>query len=128
LNTSGGADSLVATRIIRLRQPREEAHMSGSSGLAVITFGFLGLIFLITLLDRRLARIERRMRALARIEARLELLLRHAGLSYDPYPGLPPDVADALRRDAKIEAIKRLREATGISLAEAKARIEKFDL
>jgi hypothetical protein len=101
--------------------------MAGSSGLAVITFGFLGLILLITLLDRRLARIEKRMRALAHIETRLDLLLGHAGLTYEPYPGLPADVADALRRGNKIEAIKRLREATGSSLAEAKARIEKVD-
>jgi hypothetical protein len=101
--------------------------MTGSSGLAVITFGFLGLILLITLLDRRLARIEQRLRALAHIEARLELLLRHAGLRYEPYPGLPADVADALRRGARIEAIKRLREATGSSLADAKARIDAVD-
>ena len=41
---------------------------------------------------------------------------------------LPPEVVDALRRGNKIEAIKRLRTATGLGLAEAKDRIEAHDL
>jgi hypothetical protein len=41
---------------------------------------------------------------------------------------LPPEVIDALRQGNKIEAIKRLRTATGLGLAEAKDRIEAHDL
>lgn len=41
---------------------------------------------------------------------------------------LPPDVADALHRGNKIEAIKRLRTATGLGLAEAKDRIDAHEL
>ncbi len=41
---------------------------------------------------------------------------------------LPPDVVDALRRGNKIEAIKRLRTATGLGLAEAKDRIDSYEL
>jgi hypothetical protein len=41
---------------------------------------------------------------------------------------LPPEVIDALRHGNKIEAIKRLRIATGLGLAEAKDRIEAHDL
>jgi Ribosomal protein L7/L12 C-terminal domain len=41
---------------------------------------------------------------------------------------LPPEVVDALRRGNKIEAIKRLRTATGLGLAEAKDRVEAHDL
>jgi len=40
---------------------------------------------------------------------------------------LPDDVLDALRQGRKIEAIKRLREATGLGLAEAKARVEAHE-
>ena len=37
---------------------------------------------------------------------------------------LPSDVVEALRRGNKIEAIKRLREATGLGLAEAKSVVD----
>jgi ribosomal L7/L12-like protein len=37
---------------------------------------------------------------------------------------LPPEVVEALRKGNKIEAIKRLREATGVGLAEAKGAVE----
>jgi hypothetical protein len=40
---------------------------------------------------------------------------------------LPPDVVDALRKGNKIEAIKRLRESTGVGLAEAKGAVEHFE-
>ena len=40
---------------------------------------------------------------------------------------LPPEVVDALRKGNKIEAIKRLREATGVGLAEAKGAVEHFE-
>ena len=57
---------------------------------------------------------------------------RHASLPRPMIPDstgpLPPDVVDALRRGNKIEAIKRLRTATGLGLAEAKDRIEAHDL
>ncbi len=39
-------------------------------------------------------------------------------------PELPPEVVEALRANRKIEAIKLLREATGLGLREAKERIE----
>ncbi|MEP7067619.1 MAG: hypothetical protein ABI789_00200 [Usitatibacter sp.] len=39
-------------------------------------------------------------------------------------PTLPPEVVEALRRGNKIEAIKLLRKAAGLGLAEAKARAE----
>ena len=40
---------------------------------------------------------------------------------------LPPDVVEALRKGNKIEAIKRLREATKLGLAEAKGAVEQFE-
>jgi hypothetical protein len=45
----------------------------------------------------------------------------------NPGDALPPEVVDAWRRGDKIEAIKRLRMATGVGLAEAKAALEGLD-
>jgi ribosomal protein L7/L12 len=39
-------------------------------------------------------------------------------------PPLPADVVEALQRRRMVEAVKRLRQATGLGLAEAKALIE----
>jgi hypothetical protein len=44
-----------------------------------------------------------------------------------PIDSLPADVVEAWRSGNKIEAIKRLREATHIGLAEAKAAIDALD-
>lgn len=46
-------------------------------------------------------------------------------MSSKPPPNqLPPEVVEALRSGHVIEALKRLREATGVGLAEAKALLE----
>ena len=58
------------------------------------------------------------------LNAKLDLLLKHAGIEYAPYKNLPGRVVDALERGNKIEAIKHYREAAGVSLKEAKERIE----
>jgi len=39
---------------------------------------------------------------------------------------LPPSVLDALRRGETIEAIRLLREATGLGLKEAKDRVDAY--
>ena len=44
-------------------------------------------------------------------------------MTHSPH-SLPPDVVDALRQGNKIEAIKRLRAAMGVGLAEAKAAVD----
>ena len=63
--------------------------------------------------------ISKQLGVLSRIESKLDLLLKQAGIKYDPYKNIPSDVADAVRRGAKIEAIKRYRELSGTSLKEA---------
>ena len=68
--------------------------------------------------------IDRRIAKLSSVDAKLDLLLKHAGVEYDPYKNLPRAVADALQRGKKIEAIKLYREATGTDLKEAKDFIE----
>jgi hypothetical protein len=75
--------------------------------------------------SRRLDIAEQRLRAITRIDAKLDLLLKHAGIEYNPYSGLPPNVMDALNRGKKIEAIKFYRNATKVSLKKAKEFIEQ---
>lgn len=50
-----------------------------------------------------------------------------AGRVVPDVDALPADVRDALRTGHKIEAIKRLREATGLGLREAKDLIDAHD-
>lgn len=61
---------------------------------------------------------------LSRVEAKLDLLLRHAGVSYDPQTNAPAGILEALQRGDKIGAIKLYREATGAGLDEAKEAVE----
>jgi ribosomal protein L7/L12 len=56
----------------------------------------------------------------------VDLLLKHAGLSYDPKTLALPEVLEALRRGDKIGAIKCYREATGVGLKEAKDFVEEL--
>ena len=69
---------------------------------------------------------QQRVRMLWRIEAKLDLVLKQAGLEFDPYKNVPAGVAEALQRGEKIRAIKYYREATGVGLKEAKDFIEEF--
>ena len=99
--------------------------MSGySEAIAYLSVVVLLLVFLVFLVHQRLASIEKRLGRLARLDVKIDLLLRHAGVEYEPYKNLPCDVVDALRRGNKIQAIKHYREATGIGLKEAKDFIE----
>ena len=77
---------------------------------------------------RSAARMERRLGALLRVEAKINLLLEHAGIEFDPYKSLPQEVANAIERGEKIEAIKLWRGFTGASLKEAKEFIEEVQL
>jgi hypothetical protein len=52
--------------------------------------------------------LRKRTRRLGRIEAKLDLLMRNASIEFRPYEGLPAQVAHALNRGEKIEAIKIL--------------------
>jgi ribosomal protein L7/L12 len=87
----------------------------------VVVICFLAII-------QRSSAIEKRVATLSRLEAKLDLLLKHAGIQYDPFQNVPPRVAEALRRGPayKIQAIKCYREATGVGLKEAKDFIEEL--
>ena len=77
----------------------------------------------------RMASLEQRFRAFskidAKLDAKLDALLKHAGISFDPYKEVPPAVAEALQRGKKIEAIKHYRAATGADLRQAKEFVEE---
>jgi hypothetical protein len=79
----------------------------------------------VALVLARLAALERRLDRLSRIEARLDALMKHGGVQFDPYRDLPPGVREAVERGETITAIKRLREATGMGLKEAKDHVDE---
>jgi len=93
----------------------------------VAVFGLMMLLVVIAvaLAERRLSELQKRVAALSRLDAKLDLLLKHAGIAYDPYRSLPREVVDAVQRGQKIQAIKHYREATGVGLKEAKDFIEE---
>jgi ribosomal protein L7/L12 len=92
---------------------------------ALVSMVILVLFLLITLLGRRLISMEKRLAKLIPIEAKLDLLLKAAGLEYDPLAQLPTDVVKALQAGQKIEAIKRYRETMSVSLTEARSVVEE---
>jgi ribosomal protein L7/L12 len=63
-------------------------------------------------------------KSVRRTEAKVDLLLKHAGLTYDPRANVPPGVLDALRAGQKIEAIRQYRMATGVDLKTAKEFVD----
>jgi hypothetical protein len=90
-----------------------------------IVGGFLAL--LVTLLIRaRLDLIARQIATISRMEGKLDLLLKQAGLEYDPYKSISPRVVDLLKQGKKIEAIKCYREENaGVGLKDAKEYVEE---
>jgi ribosomal protein L7/L12 len=68
-------------------------------------------------------------RRLKRIEEKLDMLLGHLGLEYhDPARrGLSDAVRGHLDAGRKIEAIKLLREETGVGLREAKDAVDNYE-
>ncbi|WP_330334659.1 ribosomal protein L7/L12 [Streptomyces sp. NBC_00536] len=69
----------------------------------------------ITSVERRLARLERKM----------DLLLDHFGVEEPPIPGMER-VHELLRQGKKIEAIKVHRQLTGEGLKESKDAVERM--
>ncbi len=86
----------------------------------------IAAIMVIMFLSLKLSSIEKRIGRLSQLDAKLDLLLKHAGLEFDPYENVSPAVVQALQRGEKIQAIKHYREATGVGLAEAKEAVEEI--
>jgi hypothetical protein len=92
-----------------------------------VDFAFLGILSVLVVLafvGGRINRIHSRLAKLSSMDAKLDLLLKQAGLVYEPYKGLAPEIVEALRNGQKIQAIKLYRDTTGVGLKEAKDFIE----
>jgi ribosomal protein L7/L12 len=63
------------------------------------------------------------------LESKVAFLFEHLGLTYEPEPAdrVPQEVIDLVRQGDKIGAIKALREAEQVDLAEAKALVEEIE-
>jgi ribosomal protein L7/L12 len=72
---------------------------------------------------RTIAELAKRQ---TRTEAKVDLLLKHAGITYDPHANVPPGVVEAFRAGKKIEAIRQYQMATGADLKEAKEFVESL--
>lgn len=72
------------------------------------------------------ANIAELMKSQRRTEAKVDLLLKQAGLTYDPRANVPPGVFEALQAGQKIEAIRQYRMATGVDLKTAKEFVESL--
>ena len=81
-------------------------------------------LLVVILMQMRFNAMAGGLARLSRLEAKVDLLLKNANVKYDPTVNVPGDVVEALRRGAKIEAIKRYRTATGVGLKEAKDFVE----
>jgi hypothetical protein len=86
--------------------------------------GFVILIVVALTSSRSSAKTPALDRRLARIERRLDLITKRLEIeeSEPPVPG----VVEQLEQGKKIQAIKTYREQTGAGLAEAKAAVESI--
>jgi ribosomal protein L7/L12 len=92
----------------------------------VFVFTLIAYVIISAMLRVSLVDIRKRVRILGRVDAKLDLLLKEAGIEFDPYKELAREVADAVQRGQKIQAIKLYRDASGAGLREAKDFIEEF--
>lgn len=94
----------------------------------MIAFGIVAVVtgLVVAAVHARLSSLERRLDRIVRLEAKVDALLKHAGVDFDPYRDVPPDVSDALARGQVIEAIRRYREATGAGLKDAKDFVDEI--
>ena len=79
-----------------------------------------------SLLFQRISSLAARVDRLSRLEGKIDALLRKQGVQYDPLAGVPTQVREALDRGEVITAIKHLRQATGLSLKDAKDQVEEL--
>lgn len=94
--------------------------MDGNLALIVTAALAVGIVL------QRLSGLSARIERLSRMEGKLDALMRNAGVTYDPLANVPPDVHEALAGGEYVVAIKKLREAKGIGLKEAKEQIDEW--
>jgi ribosomal protein L7/L12 len=74
----------------------------------------------------KMAAMGQRFDRLYRLEANVDALLKHEGVTFDPFQNVPTDVRDALARGQTIDAIKRYRQASGVDLKDARDFIDEL--
>ncbi len=84
----------------------------------------LGISAILILLGLRGGEGEQGFR-FARLERKVDALLKKFDI--DPQAGIDPEVLAFAKAGRKIEAIKRYRQATGVSLKEAKDYVEEVE-
>lgn len=80
----------------------------------------------VLLLRMRFSSLERRLDRLSRIDAKLDALMKAGGVTFDAFQDVPPGVREALEQGQTILAVKRLREATGLDLKQAKDMVDEI--
>jgi ribosomal protein L7/L12 len=93
--------------------------------LGLVAVALLCFVLLIALTDR-VKKMQIRGGSLSRMEAKLDLLLKHANIEFEPYQNVPNEIAEALQKGEKIEAIKLYRQSNRVGLREAKEAIEEM--
>ena len=93
------------------------------SSAAVFAGASLGLLMVVF---AQISALNKRLTKLSRLDAKLDVLLKHAGLEFDPLENVMQEIIDALKSRKKIQAIRCYREASGVGLKEAKEYIEEL--
>src|SRR4051794_32713013 len=106
-------------------RPRSLPHAREIVMLEVLAWIPFAAIILLCIALMWLSTLLKRTAGLTAIEAKLDLLLRKANLSFDPFENLSPAVTQALQRGDKLAAIKAYRMVSGAGLAQAKEFIEE---
>jgi hypothetical protein len=105
--------------------------MDDANPLTLALLGLFVVVIMGMLTSSRHAELKREQ---ARINQKLDLVMKHLGIELPapPLPGyVPPDllpqIRDLIRTRKKVNAIKLLREHTGLSLLDAKNTIEGLE-
>jgi hypothetical protein len=93
----------------------------------LIALAVLGAILLVIVgVSLRLIEMRSRMGVLSRVDAKLDLLLKQANITFDPYANLPREIAEALWAGQRMKAIKLYIQSTGVGLKEANDFFKEF--
>lgn len=90
-------------------------------------YAFIGLIVLFTIFNVNINALQRDQK---RIESKLDRIIEHLGLSELSREYVDDELKDELirlvRENKRVKAIKKLRDATGMGLVEAKDYVDNL--
>jgi ribosomal protein L7/L12 len=89
--------------------------------------GFIGLTLgLVVAVFGQTMKLQKRLKQLSIVDAKLDVLLKQAGIEFDPFEHAQQEVIDALKSGSKIEAVRIYKESCNVSLKEAKESVEEI--